>query len=458
MAKSELTLAKILKGAGVLAGAGLIGGLAYWGLSSGDAPPDAPAETAEVAPEAAGEAADKAAQAANCPEIMLSMSAAQNWPEACGTGRPPNQVPPTLAGLWDVEAPGNPFLAELLVVLDRGHRGIGWRAADAALVASSVERAKDSGSYRSSGIKVSVSDDGVVSAAYGQYGFCNCRQIEFEVRPTGDPNVLAGRWSYRGKGDRVTSGPALWHRRPPARFQSFSYANKSADPTQRGTRDEVAFGGRPLRIERKHPVTCGAGLSRVNCHAVWITILGRNAAGGHDVWIDPASHMEIRDPGWICADGSGVSNWDKCGNRSAAADSVAGIRLRLVMWDGMTPGPRILWVDGQAAPLDIVLHGYPEGEERSEPALVSLVPRDSSGAEISTLSEGAAFALEATFDGEHPDSWVRLRMRPGEPGETGPSDGNGAEDPGSAQWVTLTRTSDLRVFRSTPLILLPEAD
>ncbi len=293
-----------------------------------------------------------------CPPIMRSKTAAKNWPESCGTGRPPPSLMPAggLTGLWEIEAPGNPFFEEILVAVSRSHCAVGYHAATGRLCVAGSARKNGKSSYSTINPKLMASGDGRLKIHLATGGFSGRVKFWAEGRAAGNPDVLTGTWEYGRK--KPKRGKAVMRRRPAAAFTTVAIGKAGPDSNV----DRFALGTRPGRIERRHPVTCGAGRSRINCDSVTITIAGENLAGAHDVWIDPASHMEIRDAGWICRDGKRrdyQAGWTRCGGADRAGDGVVSLTLKLIMWDGIAPGRRTLWVNGRPIPLDLVIHGHP---------------------------------------------------------------------------------------------------
>ena len=431
-------------------------------LFGSDEPKPAPSKevkTTESAKPAAAETAEPA-----CPKIMQKRTAAKHWPEACGTGRPPEDLMPAngeFTGLWDIQAPNNGFMEEILVALTRGGHGVGYLSATGNLVPAGSMRRKGASHYGHFNPNVMAVESGRLKLHLATGGFAGRTKLWLEVRPSGSPDVLVGEWQY-GEKKRIRGGPATMRRRPPARFSRITIGN-----ARRGKdgSDRFAFGERPGRIERSHPVTCGAGRSRANCDRVWITIEGENLAGGHTVWIDPASHMEIRDAGWTCRNGKRRdygAGWTRCGGTKRAGDGVVALSMRLYLWDGIAPGRRTLWVDGKPIPIEMVIHGYPKDKEKPKPDLVSLRALDGKGTVLDALDEDGPFVLEAVFKADHPDHWVKVTMPGGRRvtvdgplGATRPGP-TLTETPAGVREIVLRRTADATVFRSGPLKIVAE--
>jgi hypothetical protein len=372
-----------------------------------------------------------------CPENMLRLTGLPE--EGCGTDRPPasHAVVGGINGLWDVEAPGNPFFETALVTLNRGYASLGYRAAGGAWVAAGIARKNNKAWFSDINPSAKALEDGSLRLHLTTGGFCGCVKYLVTVKPTGDPNVMVGEWTY---GDDK-KGFAVIRRRPPGNFRSVEYVNISADPSQRYVRDRVAFGTRPLKIERRHPVSCNG--ARANCGGIWITIYGDNLAGGHDVWIDPASKVENQKAGWLCSNGDfrgSGAEWTKCGSTNVPGDGVIGLRLRLLFWDGMTPGAKTLWIDGHPIHLEIKIDGFPEEDKEKKPALVLLDALNMQGEQITQVDEGEPFVLKAIYDGPHPDSWVTLDVPSVRPAQ--------APDNAEKREVVLRRTDDPKIFRS----------
>lgn len=450
------TSANILKGVAALTAAGVISGVVYKQVSR--SPDEIGPDQLDVVPEHVGPGYSLGGDGtvppapsepeAGCLDDITDADSASLWADTCETDRPPFQLATIAEGVWDVDSPGNPHLDEFVVAINRHHTGVGFRGSGGSYVGTTLRKEKGRAHFSDGGINLGVAEDGSIYAEFGQYGFCSCRKIKFEVEPSGDPNVMTGTWRYDDD-----SGMSIWRRRPPAVIHTINYRNKSADPTQGFVRDEVDFGKRPLKVERTHPLSCGN--ARVNCDWIWVSIFGEHFAGGQNVWMDPSTELELRSPAYLCADGSRDGDWRDCGSTEYAGDGVAGIRVQLILWEGVTPGNKILWVNGQPIAMEMLIHGYPE-ETDTRPNLVTIASYDANNRRMTRVTEGRAFTVEATFDAEHPDEWIRLEMSsansdhavvPGtEPEET------------ESQWITLTRTKDRKVFRSDPLEVRAESD
>lgn len=396
---------------------------------------------------------EEAVRAVRCPPIMAGMGPSQRWPHACGTGRPPYPYQRRLDGMWTITARGNPKVAALTIAVSRESHGLGYRDPEGPLLAAGVLRYPGSSNYRNFDLSISRSDDGTIRIRFGQFEYCNCVPVEYTARPTSNPDVMAGEWIYKDQ-----RGPAVWRRGPSARIQSVEMG--MAIRTDQGTyvSDRFGFGERPGRVERTHRVTCGYGQMRGNCDGFWIAIRGENFAGAQDLWIDPASHMEINKAGWLCANGrmkDWGAGWRGCGSTKRPGDGVVGLSVKLLFWDGIAPGKRTLWVNGQPIPFEMVIHNYPADDKIGRPALVDLRAMSPDGNPLAALAEGSPFVLEAHYDGPNPAEWVSAAV-PGallpRPAETA------ASGTGRGRRIILLRTEDAKIFRSVPLIVTPPPD
>ena len=193
--------------------------------------------------------------------------------------------------------------------------------------------------------------------------------------------------------------------------------------------DDFGHRTRAGRLERWHPIGCGGG-STGNCSVVYVSVYGAHFIGAHDVWIDPATRIEIDEAKWICADGETEgSAWYKCGMGNLPGETIAGIQIRLILRGGLTSRPVILWIDGQPIPIDLVVHGLPE-EDDAAPELRLLDAVNTAGEQITQVDEGMPFLVKAVYDGPHPDDWVTLAL------------------PDLSRDLVLFRTQDPRVFES----------
>lgn len=398
--------------------------------------------------EGAADAADPDAPAVqavalSCPEDMVAITGLS---ENCGTDRPPapHGLTGGLAGLWDVEAPGNPFHVTAMVSLNRGFAGVGHRGPQARQwVASGVARESGKEYFRTINPTARSNEDGSLYLHLLTGGYCGCVPYTVTVKPTGNPGIMVGEWAFDYQKAQVKKGIAILRRRPASRFDTVRFNWISSGPTQGFVRDEVPFGTRPLKVEGRHPVSCGYGGSRSNCGGIWLAVRGMNLAGGHDVWIDPASHIEIHKAGWRCANGEfrdHGADWTRCGSRQAGGDGVIGLGFRLLFRDGMAPGPKTLWIDGHPIHLEVVLEGYPEDEMPAEPPLVLLDARDAADKQISEIREGEPFQVTAIFEAAHPRSWISVAV------PTLALEAAGGDAAPAA--VVLRRTGDPKVFQS----------
>lgn len=468
MSSVFFTTNNLLIGAGALAVAAVGGGILY--ISIKKPPPDERAILADAAfaqadadaklaeettGKLAGEGGFTEAASSNslCPEDLTATASNAGWLDVCGTGRPPVLAVNPLDGIWEVDAPGNPKI-DALTIFMHGNYGILHRGdSNKPSPAHGVWRLKDQELYHGRGfaVRLHVSEDGVVQTGLGQFGYCSCVQLKWRVRPTSDPNMMIGEWSYSDD----QRGVSIWRRRS-GKAVIRSVIIDAAFKNEQGERvsDQFGYRSRAGRFERRHPVGCGGGM-RGNCSALWVTVLGENFAGAHDVWVDPATRFELWEARWVCKNGqTTASAWYKCGVGSVPGDTVAGIQFKFNLWDGIKPGPINIWVDDQPIPVNVMLHGFP-GEETEKPQLISLTAFDLENKKLLAFTEGAPFVLEAVYEDDHPDAWVNVEF-PLEDNATIAAAGAGQSPDGGADQlnsVTLQRMSDNRTFRSSELAI-----
>lgn len=374
-----------------------------------------------------------------CTETMLAIAERQGEANDCGLSRPPARLKHFLNGIWEIESVGNPEVRALTIYVDFSN-GVLQRD-DPNKPAPASANWWFAGEPRNrdglSAFRLTVSADGAVTADEGAFGYCGCRRIHWQVRRTGDPDVLVGTWRYDGE-----EGKAVWRRRsdgPTIRRVEVRAARR--DASGEPTNDRYAYGSRAGRVYRDAPVTCARGRPR-NCDSIWVTLLGDAFAGAHTIWIDPASGFEpTRDSRWVCGDGELVGQWRRCGiGRSVPDSQVAGISVKLLMWDGMRSGRVDLWVDGRPVPLDVQIKGIPAADA---PRLRYLDALDPQGRRITKISEGEPFVVKAIYDGPHPDPWIEVAL---------PGSGNAADV------IMLRRGRDPEVFESGWLAVMADLE
>lgn len=368
-----------------------------------------------------------------CPDFMLQVGERLGPLDACGTGRPAPGSAHFLDGIWEIKSPGNGKIASLTIftnfsygVLHRSDPNQPSPTVGAWRLEGDTGFRRDTFAFRPN-----LADDGGVTAAEGQFEFCNCVKMRWEVHQTGDADILVGTWRY----DEQT-GPSIWRRRSAApTIRSVTIGEAAFDAAGEAVNDSYGFGQRAGRITRAEPVTC-ARQNRRNCDDIWVSLFGDNFGGAHTIWIDPASHIELDgEAGWYCRDGAFVGYWNRCGMGASEPDgNVAGIGVKLRLWDGLTSGRYNLWVAGTPVPIEVEIGGMPAPEA---PALVLLDARDPEGTQITEVREGEPFIVSAHYDGPHPDTWVALEMPALRPVA-------GAAD----RTMVLQRTEDPKVFES----------
>ena len=345
-----------------------------------------------------------------CPEDVRWISLAQRFPEQCGLDRPPasyNQQH-RLDGVWDIYSTGDqPYAAvKIYVHMPGGTLPGGDPKQLPPATILSRQKGADQPGWVSGSIVLHEQKDGSVEAAYGQFKYCSCVPVVWRVRSTGDPDVMTGEWDFGG-----VKGATVWRRHSPqVTIRSVVVSRALPDAQGNLVDDRFSYGTRRGRLERTHPVTCGYGSMRGNCDRVWVTIWGDGFAGAHDVWLDPAYHMELGGTRWLCRNGGYQTDaWHGCDGTGEPGGGVTGLQTLLILRDGMKPGPLNLWVDGQPIPIDVVLNGYPE-EKPATPALVSFEARNAQDEPVARIEEGVPFRLTATFDAAHPDAWTPVGL------------------------------------------------
>ena len=295
----------------------------------------------------------------SCPETVSFFDGAQKFPGSCGAVVPP-QVPGSppdslkiYEGVWDVRLEGKDEVVEWVGVLSKGMGVVGQRAPNAEWsIFGAWSAAYDSGVVpflRNLGGRVDSISAGALRANVSGY--------EITVHPNGSTS-LVGRWKYRD-----TNGMAVWSRRPQAQISELIYNSNRADEAGNRIISRVRP-GEVGRLEFNHPVTCGYGHMRGNCHNIYISVYGWPMGAPLDVWLDPVSHLEHLQSRFVYEGGDKAPEANySMGSSIVARGLIDHMQLQFVAWDGMTPGKQVLWIDGQAYPFDIVIHGYPEETE-----------------------------------------------------------------------------------------------
>lgn len=156
-----------------------------------------------------------------------------------------------------------------------------------------------------------------------------------EVHPQG-PDALIGRWSY---GD--TEGTERWTRAVPV-LHTVAFVTDSAR--------EVPAGQPGLVPATFDAYWWGPGNDmRGNRPSFYVRMLGDNLWGHHvvnfveEIGLEPTSMSYIRgeDDGRL-----------RPGN-------IVGLNLEVVIWPGVTPGRKVLWLDDIPIPFDLRIEGFP---------------------------------------------------------------------------------------------------
>lgn len=407
------------------------------GSAGADGTPGGALETAEGWDDWGDEAWENDTRA-TCPEQMIPVAEAQGGVEACGGRRPPEGSIHFLDGIWDVDSQGFDQVVALTVYVTMSHGILHRYDPNKPSPVHAAWWFDGATGFRrdTAAFVLSVSEDGTVEAAEGQFGFCNCRRIQWKVRRTGDPDILVGTWQFEDK-----KGTSTWRRRSSAAgIRSVAIDRAYPDEAGELAKDTFVAGDRAGKIVRRAPVTCARG-NRNNCDTVWVTLFGEGFAGAHNIWIDPATHFELSNAsGWMCRNGAFEHQWSRCGMGRPVADSeVTGISIKMLMWDGMRSGRVNLWVDGQPVPLDVEIADMPAPDR---PSLKLLDAVNVEGEQITKVSEREPFIVKAIYDAPHPDGWVSLEL-PGLRPVRGHTD----------RQLVLQRTDDASVFESEWLVI-----
>jgi len=262
----------------------------------------------------------------------------------------------SMNGIWDIEDDNNKKYDALSLAVSHQFSGIGLRSTEEPIVGSGVVKWPGKTYWSNTQAKLRRAEDGTVTMAFGQFGYCNCVSVEYTMKPSDNPDVLVGEWFYRkGKTKKEKHGKSVWRRRPPVKIDSIYYYIGSANPKQTFTRNKIQYGEGPLKIEQ-----------RFTPGTLWITIMGERLAGGHNFWMDTEdNNLNVRDKGWFCKNGRHFDygdEWRRCGTEKTLGDGVVGLRFAVRVKKKMAPGPRTIWLDGQ--PIEIYISN--ENKERGE--------------------------------------------------------------------------------------------
>lgn len=246
-----------------------------------------------------------------------------------------------LDGIWDIKDENNDKYDALSLAISHQFVGLGHRTADTPLYGVGVIKWPKQPYWTPASGTPKREADGAVTMSFGQFGYCSCRTVDYTVRPTGDPDVMTGKWVYKnGDGAVIESGKSVWRRRPPIKIDTVTFYAGGA-PEQ-----EVRYGKGSLKIEQRY--TRGD---------LWITIYGERLAGGHNLWMYPENgNLTIRDTKWLCANGDERDygdEWRLCGSKKTLGDGVTAIRFAIRSRKQMDPGKRTIWLDGQPIEIDV---------------------------------------------------------------------------------------------------------
>ncbi len=157
-----------------------------------------------------------------------------------------------------------------------------------------------------------------------------------EVSASG-PNAMRGNWTYQEE----YGGAVAW-RRAVSKLEKVVF-------TSGGVKTE-ARPGTPARVEVNYS---GPGNDmRGNRPAFYVSIHGKNFWGHHVIDLGGAIDLEPRDFKTFEGEVKGLG-----------PDSVAGKWFTVIVWPRAKPGRKTLWIDHQSIELDLVVNGYPHGED-----------------------------------------------------------------------------------------------
>lgn len=275
-----------------------------------------------------------------CDETVDVMRAIALYPDSCGSDFPPprswlSKEDRDLEGVWRIEvqsAYGGS--ATYFASLGKGLESVDYRNPDGpwSLI----------GEFRTYPVTpFSVSSGGLRTVFYdGRDG-----QV-MEVRPSGQPNRLAGQWVFNEERAKVT-----WQKIEPPQIASvWIDSNLSRADGSRIT-DEVAFGGRPGVLELPEGLGCGG--MQGNCHRVYLAISGTNLAGPNPVWLDPASHLDLLETRFVNArnESSPTAGYMKGAVKDQSA--TRWISFQFMVRDGIESGRFTLWFGNTPIPIEI---------------------------------------------------------------------------------------------------------
>ncbi|MEM8881740.1 MAG: hypothetical protein AAGC82_14200 [Pseudomonadota bacterium] len=299
-------------------------------------------------------------EVAFCPEIMRTIAEHQGGIDACGTGQPlPDRMPHPLDGIWRVQ-PGETEDRALLAFIRRSQSAefavLGRRAPE---VAASYLGDPSRGTWPSR-IGYDLSVEGALQLTMG-----NGPSWSFTTGT--DQELLSGNWTY-GNGQldaqavRLSGAPDIDEIAVEVAGFGIGFRAQSRVVDRLQAPNDMRPG--QLAVVPVDFASDGG-----MCNAViptWIELSGDGFAGGHDVWIDPASYLQISPmSGWRCSDGQMTvinggqgEGWGNC-TLGAPGDPVAavtGIFVGLCAREGVVPAPVDLWVNGTAIPFEISVY------------------------------------------------------------------------------------------------------
>lgn len=340
-----------------------------------------------------------------------------------------------LQGVWDVETRDNPYIEALTILIHPPNSSLPFQHKGNPLAAHAIWHLKGEAGFRRDAFMVTLEsgDGGGVAVEFGQFEYCNCVSVRWEVSPTSDGNTMVGKWTYSDQ-----EGVTVWRRRPQqASVKKMTISSARWDPSVelwRPATFDMEDG--PARIDWVHGAGCAGAPG--NCLTTRVELYGPHFAGEHSLWMDPEKFGPLFAK-WICVDGRREIRWAGCGNETST-DNVIGVEIAFMIQHGLEPGGVNLWVNGNPLPIDIKIDNYPDEDRPKIPKLTSLFATNLAGDTTRTLAEGEPFRLVARFEHAHPDAWTTI--------DELNFMGGAFADPEQGRSVVLHRTVNARIFRS----------
>ncbi|MBD8527351.1 hypothetical protein [Pseudomarimonas arenosa] len=289
----------------------------------------------------------KSQEVSLCPDDVKHWPEYQRWPEACGTGQPPDflaEVSDPLIeaeGLWRFEnraGEGDTPYSQGVIVISKGHPDLHFRKLDSGWTHFGVGgNANGSWSRRFGAWNTSVEGN---TFSVGISPFSN---IQMSVSM--HEGALRGRWS-----EGANSGVSVWRAQPPLVLKSVRvHSGRAGGDFVSESQPEAMV---PV-LRQFSPPICGAQMAG-NCPRASVEIVADNIEGPHDLWIDPATHIRMGERRYVVISKDGTQATTSYPNANYfESQKTIGARIELLLWDGATPGVKTLWIDGHAIPFEL---------------------------------------------------------------------------------------------------------